>query len=185
MRRVIGAGVLVGAVFATAACGGDPSSSPSPSPSVSPSPSPSSTAPTPPPLPDAARKDTKAGAVAFVRHYVELINYAQATGDVGSLEKASSQDCDSCAAIAAKARAIYGAGGHVSGGAWRTKPGHTLRNGSVDGWTVDALVRYGPQDLVESAGASPRHLNGGATTFTFIISGRHGQWRVEDFTRSQ
>ncbi|HET9499371.1 MAG TPA: hypothetical protein VFO98_03835, partial [Marmoricola sp.] len=71
MRRVIGAGVLVGAVFATAACGGDPSSSPSPSPSVSPSPSPSSTAPTPPPLPDAARKDTKAGAVAFVRHYVE------------------------------------------------------------------------------------------------------------------
>jgi len=82
MRRfVVGAAL----VLLVAGCGGDPKADPSPS--TSPAPSISSTpTPSPPTLPDAAKANTKAGAIAFVKYYVELVNHAQATGDVGKLQ---------------------------------------------------------------------------------------------------
>ena len=71
---------LVAAGLLLSGCGGD---SPEPKPlpkdsKSSPSASPSAT---PPEMPAAAKKKTKAGAIAFVRHYVELINYAGRSGE--------------------------------------------------------------------------------------------------------
>ncbi len=74
MRRVAVGAALV---LALAGCGGDPKADPPPSTTPTPtvSPSPSAT-PTVPALPEAAKANTKAGAIAFVKYYVGLINHA-------------------------------------------------------------------------------------------------------------
>ena len=80
MRRLVPPAlltVLVLPALTLAGCGGSSGDDPSPSPTVSTT---TSASPTAPALPEAAMANTKAGAVAFARHYIELINYAQATG---------------------------------------------------------------------------------------------------------
>ena len=67
-------GVLL--VSTLGACGGSPRADPSPTPATTSAAATETPTPTPPAMPAAARADTKAGAIAFVRHYVDLINYA-------------------------------------------------------------------------------------------------------------
>lgn len=73
--------------------------------------------PNPPELPRAARQDSLAGAEAFVRHYVELLNYASATGKVGSLNDAA-RNCTGCGKYADLYRETYAEGGYMKGGGW-------------------------------------------------------------------
>lgn len=94
-------GLVVGTSLLAACTGGGggaeegaseaPSSSPS-TPVVS-----SSSEAAVPVLPDEARGDDDAAAVAFVEHWVELVNYAIATGDIEPAATLSS-DCTTCAA---------------------------------------------------------------------------------------
>ncbi len=65
-------------------CGGNPE----PTPLADPTPSTSATttpSPSPPAIPAAARKKTKAGAIAFARHFIEALNYAGKIGDTKPL----------------------------------------------------------------------------------------------------
>ena len=75
-----------------------------------PSGSPSPKELTPPALPAAAREDTKRGAKAFARHYLDLINYAAATGDVAPLQAASSS-CSGCQEYVSLYERTYADGG--------------------------------------------------------------------------
>src|SRR6188472_1118800 len=76
-----------------AGCGGSPEPKPPPKTEPSTSPSPSAT---PPVMPAAAKEKTKAGAIAFVRHYIGLINYTQATGSTAELAQSETSDCNTC-----------------------------------------------------------------------------------------
>src|SRR5689334_7529083 len=122
MRRLV-----VGACLAVAlvGCGGDPEADPSPSPS---SPSSSSTTPAPRVMPEAAKANTKAGAVAFAKYCIALINHAQATGDVEALAAVEDPDCKSCSKVRHSVTRIYGAGGSIAGGTWRPHMSVALRN---------------------------------------------------------
>ena len=64
--------------------------------SVTPSQSPTG----PPPMPDKARGSSRKAAVAFVRHWVDTLNYSADTGSTDSapLEALSSPGCDACGA---------------------------------------------------------------------------------------
>ncbi len=98
--------VIVALGLALSACSGDPaepadppisSSTVSPTPSPSTTPSGSSTAePSAPPLPSPATKNSDAGAEAFVRYWVQVLNYAQRTGDADALDAISTRACDGC-----------------------------------------------------------------------------------------
>ena len=65
---------------------------------TSPSPEPEAAA-TAPVLPAEAREQTAAGAIAFVRHYFAVVDYAYATGDTAPLAAVSDPYCLPCAAI--------------------------------------------------------------------------------------
>ncbi len=67
---------LVACSVLLAGCGGSPAPKPLPAPRPSSSPSPTTTPAAAPAMPEAAKAKTRAGAIAFARHYVELINYA-------------------------------------------------------------------------------------------------------------
>ena len=75
-----------------------PSGGPSPSAVVT-SPSPGPEAAAAPVLPAEAREQTAAGAIAFVRHYFAVVDYAYATGDTAPLAAISDAECRPCAGI--------------------------------------------------------------------------------------
>ncbi len=87
-------GLVVALVVGLAGCSDDPAPSGSPQPTASSSATPSASVPT---LPEAAKGDGPKAAEAFVRHYVDLINYGLATLDSDPLAEASTEDCDGCA----------------------------------------------------------------------------------------
>jgi len=113
---------LVLGVPALTACSDDPPSG-SPPPSTSSSPSASSptatSSPTgPPTLPASARGTTPEAAEAFVRHYVDLINYGLETLDSEPLRASSNPDCDACRNLVEALDLTERAAGSHSGGRW-------------------------------------------------------------------
>ena len=50
----------------------------------------------PPPMPAEARGTSRKAAVAFVRHWVDTLNYSADTLDSAPLKKLSSPECDAC-----------------------------------------------------------------------------------------
>lgn len=69
-----------------------------------------------PELPAEATERTEAGAEAFARHYIELMNYAQASGEDAVLVDNSSIDCAVCSGYIVATREGYEDGGHIEGG---------------------------------------------------------------------
>jgi len=73
---------------------------------------------TPPTMPAQAKEDTPEGAAAFVKHYIDVFNYASNTGDVAELSRLSSPDCEGCQRYVKLYRDTYKAGGYFKGGDW-------------------------------------------------------------------
>ncbi|WP_395696242.1 DUF6318 family protein [Nocardioides sp.] len=110
---------VVGAlVLGVTACSGsdpEPRVAPPSSTSTSPTTSPSPSAPT---MPAAARGTDAASAEAFVRFYWEMVNYAQATGDVAGLRLLGDK-CIGCDAAIKFIQSSYEGGGRIIGGVGR------------------------------------------------------------------
>jgi hypothetical protein len=66
---------------------------------TTPSPEPEQGAAMAPVLPAEAREQTAAGAIAFVRHYFAVVDYAYATGDTAPLAAISDPGCMACAKV--------------------------------------------------------------------------------------
>lgn len=190
-RAVLGAVavlLLVAVLLMLTGCGGgDPKADPSPSPSPSsPVTSPVNTTRSAPVMPEAAKAETKAGAIAFVNHYFDLINFAQRTGSLDELAASESEACGSCSSGRNLLASIYGSGGHIEGGDLRVKVARALSNASIGGWTVEAQLTYGPQTVVRPTSTpSIEHLKGGGNLVSVQVSHRSGQWTVVDWTRAQ
>lgn len=169
------------AVF-LAGCGAtttaDPPASPPPA-------SPTATAPTPPSLPPGASKHTKAGAIAFVRHYISLINYAQATGRTQPLARVAAHSCSSCRGIEASIDAIYRNGGTFRGGL--TKVVRVLDASAypdIDGYTVNIAVRIGAS-TVHRPGTEDRRAKGGTNVLSIIVRPLAHTWKVDQWSRAK
>jgi hypothetical protein len=163
-----------------AACGGD-DSPPKAEPTRTAS-TPTTPSPTPPTLPAAAKANTKAGAKAFVRHYIETFNYAERTGDTAALRKLEAKGCESCKKVRKSIDQIYSSGGHVAGGRWIIQSLHPLRRPD-QGWVVDALGRFAPSTVYPGTSAKPRHASGGKAPSSFFVS-FDGGWHVTDWSRA-
>jgi hypothetical protein len=177
MTRLLGAVVLL---LVLAGCGGDPKADPTTTPST-PATSPASTTPSPPVMPEAAKANTKAGAVAFVRYYVELINYAQRTGVIDELAKIEDAACASCTKVRETLTDIYGSGGHIQGGDWTAKVQSAAPRPDLHAWSVFADVRYGPQVVSRSGEKTP--LKGGQSPMTFVVRQMKTGWTVLRWSR--
>lgn len=118
MKRALVAAGAVTLALSLAACSED-----EPEPEVGPTESTSSstpdTSPTEPPEKEAWEKNTRAGAVAFVKHWIAVFNDAQDDGDVAELRALSSPKCVTCNNFADRAEAIYKDGGFYKSKGWR------------------------------------------------------------------
>jgi hypothetical protein len=109
-------GIVLAVWLTLGACSSDPE--PKEPKRTSTSASPTATAPT---LPAQAKEDTPEGAAAFVKHYVDVFNYAARTGDVKELSRLSSPTCAPCSKYADEFEAIYSRGDRISERLWELR----------------------------------------------------------------
>jgi hypothetical protein len=108
-------------------------------------------------MPEAAKENSRAGAIAFVRHYVELQNYATRTGDTDALRRVISPKCSECLAVPDFIDKTYRAGGRIEGKGWDVLAVAFVSNapGPTDYDYVDATLRINEQAVFGGPTASP------------------------------
>ena len=146
---------LAAAGLMLSGCGGD-SPEPKPLPKESKSSPSSSPSATPPAMPAAAKKKTKAGAEALVRHFLGTMRYAGASGDTDAFAEHVHAACTRCAAIAEGIEKTYRDGGSHQGrrlGADQVTKAYAIDD---DVAFVDAVVDYERSSLDKGFERQPR-----------------------------
>ena len=138
--------------------------------------------PAEPELPAAAREPGASGARAFVRHYIQLLNYAGATGDVASFLAAAS-GCQSCRELASNFKTTYRKGGYYRTDGWRVEALVVMAEGSKN-YVALAQIKETPIVWRETAQSPIRRLDAGRLHLRFVLSWSQGAWLVREFTRS-
>lgn len=129
--------------------GGTPTSPAATEPSGDPSGTPVVQAPS---LPVEAREQTEAGAEAFVRYYVELMNYGQASGDASPLEAVSAQECGACSGFISTVDDVYVDGGAVEGGEFVIRELSPLPLDYGADYATYAVIDVAPQTILDAGG---------------------------------
>jgi hypothetical protein len=87
-----------------------------------------------PVLPPEAAAQTAAGAIAFVRHYFAVVDYAYATSDTAPLAAVSDPACRPCAGVKDMIDTTL-----LAGGSWETEPTTVTEVSVPDGEPVGAV----------------------------------------------
>jgi Family of unknown function (DUF6318) len=184
------AGIVAGALLAAGCSADEPVAEPQPPPA--PKTSPVTTAsptpvplPPPPALPAVARENTKAGAVAFAQHYVDLVNHAAATGEVLPLYRFSSATCKSCSTAAATIEGIYGGGGAIRQYRWTLRRYNTIQTGHSREWLVVLGIRSSPHTVNDPTVDQSRRLAGGNFAISMYVKWNRSGWTVSRMDRSR
>ncbi|NLC98075.1 MAG: hypothetical protein GX678_03230, partial [Actinomycetales bacterium] len=145
--------------FGLASCG---SGSAEPDASAKPSASPTPTA-TPPTKPANWNEPTPEAAADFVGYWIDVFNFAYATGDLTELKKISGPDCEACNVAIEVISKVYGAGGYVKGNSWSA--GEITLEIEPEGVFVTMEIAAEPGELTQSKGALPTRLEPMERTF--------------------
>lgn len=134
-------------------------------------------------LPAAAREASEAGARAFVGYYWELVNYAQATGDVRPLRRVSGPRCSACSAFVSRVRKQYRRGGHIIGGTNTVSVGGAIelgtRQATAFGFRVTMTVLHDAQTLVDKSGAKDLRAAGSDVFVAYLLWVTNSHWRLD------
>ncbi|MDR6173135.1 hypothetical protein QE364_001835 [Nocardioides zeae] len=139
-------GLVVGTSLLAACTGGGgeseeagpwPSSSGSSESAAATSSSAATSAPAVPVMPEEARGAGDAAAVAFVEHWVELVNYAAFSGDATSVRQVTGTDCQVCQSLYAS---MDGQPLSSTDGAWSTSDLVTRAPAASDPGPADLVV---------------------------------------------
>ena len=126
---------------------------------------------------------TKAGAIAFGRHYAELVNHAQSTGNTNVLSAIETSDSETCKKSHASVERIYNAGGSIRGGDWSVEQIFATPNPATKGWLVSAIVSFGPQTIVWPSPKKSERLTGGKLPINLQLKWAGSAWKVAECTR--
>jgi hypothetical protein len=119
----------------------------------------------------------KAGAAAFVRYYIELLNYAAQTGDVQGLRDFA-PDCRGCGLFADLYEEPYARGGYFEGYKWRV----INLIAAPYGRDHDVLVgiRQAAGTYLDRTGAELEHHKPRKYEFRFTARYVGDTWRITD-----
>lgn len=166
-------GIVLATAFVLGACTSKPAPLEPSGPPPSASASPTITVPTPVAQ---VSEDTPEGAAAFVKHYVDVFNYAAATGDVEELSRLSSPDCGGCQSYITLYRDTYKAGGYFKGGDWKIGD-FQVKPGEAD-TVLFAKVTSEAGTYVTESGSSPQPGNGENSDLTFVAKRTAQGWML-------
>jgi hypothetical protein len=134
-------------------------------------------------MPAEARGTSGAAAKAFVRHWIDVLNSAAATGDTSQLRSLSRQSCESCLSIAERIDQTYSAGGRIEGGGWSVLALKAVGKQPQGAPILEAGVRLSDQDYQPSEDAKVEHFEGGPQPMVFRLSWIEGQWMVRQLDK--
>ena len=141
--------VALAGALALGACGSDPKPN-----TATESPATANSPTVAPVMPDLARENTDAGAEAFVRHYIDTLNYARSSGALEPIEALSDPECINCNVTFDTMRGVFGRGGKYEGGAWHVRSVKTERETWFTLVTVDTLLKA--EIVYPSSESTPR-----------------------------
>jgi hypothetical protein len=176
----------VGAVALLLAIAGctDDAASPKPLPSASsaaPSSASSSASPTGvPSMPAEARGTTAASAEAFVRHYVDLINYAMASGDTTQVTKLATANCSGCSVISKSIGAVYAKSGTVRGGRWEIRGLEPIKSTPTNAPRLRLRIHISKQVVIASPSAEPSTSVPSDGHLEVRLARSGGAWKVRE-----
>src|SRR4051794_9475062 len=119
----------------------------------------------PPPPPPEAKGTSKQAAVAFVRYYVDLLNYSQSSLSSAPARKYSAAECNSCEAITDSVDRVRRKGGHFEGGQWTVHLSRVVPAAGHQLTRVQIVVTYPKQTVYETRTARPLHFQAGKTFY--------------------
>jgi hypothetical protein len=165
-------GIVFVALLVLGACSSDPV----PKEPAATSSAPATPTATPPAMPEQAKQDSPEGAAAFVKHYVDVFNYAASTGDVDELSRLSAATCEGCQSYITLYRKTYDAGGYFKGGEW--KIGDLQLQQEDDTAYLTTTVNVSDGAFRENSGASERTEPGEQTQVSFAAADGAKSWRI-------
>nr|WP_246416454.1 DUF6318 family protein [Nocardioides luti] len=135
--------------------------------------------PVEPTMPAAAKRHDAAGAEAFVEYYWELVNYAQATGEVAQLRQVALKSCSACSGGLRGIVDTYEAGGSITGGEIEvvTRRASPFSAGPRSGFTVTVIVATTAQ-TVKAPGKRTKHLDPGRTKIQLVVQRTRANWMI-------
>ncbi|MCL3819029.1 DUF6318 family protein [Aeromicrobium sp. zg-Y869] len=125
-------------------------------------------------MPAQASEDSSEGAAAFVKHYVDVFNYAAATGDVDELSRLSSPACEGCQSYIKLYKETYEAGGYFKGGDW--KIGDLKVRAGTDETYLTTTITAESSRYREDDGSPEKRDPGERSTLSFAIARPTGSW---------
>ncbi len=157
----------------------DPPSSSATSPSTTP---PSNGAPT---MPALAKKETTAGAKAFVRYYIEVLNDATRTQMTARLAAKSASDCRVCHNIISSIRRAQAHHGYQKGGIWHPVTVYLAPGGTHTSPQLLAEIQVSPGVWRAYARSKLHRIKAQKVHDQFRLTWlAPGGWLVKDITES-
>ncbi|WP_371406973.1 DUF6318 family protein [Kribbella sp. NBC_00662] len=127
--------------------------------------------------PAAANGLSLAAAEAFIRHYIDLMNYASQTGDGAPLLAASDAGCVGCKQYADFAKKVNGSNGGLSGDYLeRVTEVSELIRGTAGRLRGSAAVTVGVYTTQTSPSAKPATSKAAKYTEQVALSPSKGNW---------
>lgn len=161
------------------ACGSDdPQPQFAPPASTGNTPTASTTSGSPHPEPWQIKSDD--GAVAFVKHWLDALNQAQAGNGTDNLRSVSSSACETCRRFADSVDDTYDSGGVIINGEWSLESSSLAPAVPLAEARVDTQIRQEKESL-RATGASPaKHFPGGLINYRFDLQWDSDHWEVNE-----
>jgi hypothetical protein len=128
-------------------------------------------------MPELAMQKSAAGAKAFVRQFVDVLNYSWQSLSTEELRLLALRTCRSCAAGANAIDRVGNAGGFKHGAEWRVTAIASIPTQQAEP-LVQAAIHVAKGTLKKSASSAPRALKPALLHADFQLSWRSGGWRV-------
>lgn len=178
-RSLAAAACLPLLVVAVAGCGGG-----DPAPIVA-EPPPSSSAPASPSAsaePEPWEVRSKAGAVAFVEHWVEVFNEAGATGETEGLEAVSGPDCTSCSQLIDQITRMYSSGTRVESAGWQVLVTEAVASQQKAPFDIAVRIKRPPQRVIDADGNLMK-FSGSTQTYGVVVAWNGDSWQLNRFNQ--
>lgn len=142
---------------------------------------PTPTGPVEPTLPPDAQDATKAGALAFVGYYWDLVSYSLVTGDLRALTGLAGPACHGCDGGADFIRSVYEQGGSVDAEPYKVLSitGKRLVTSNDSSVFTGTVRTRSSRQVIRIPGEAPQRVDPVTEVFSFTVIHTNDAWRVD------
>ncbi|MFC8502229.1 DUF6318 family protein [Pedococcus sp. NPDC057267] len=130
-------------------------------------------------LPPEATQHTEAGARAFAKYFVSVLDDSQVSADPTALEAVSGDACKGCKAYVDMSRQLAAKGQRQQRTALSLKDMYVRPGATADAMTIDLLIDEAPSKTVDRGGVVVESFPADKTTLRITLQWRGQSWVAE------